>query len=691
MARFWPNALTTIACLSFAGVALAEKDRPCCANCIGAAVAPGAGEGDPDPADWVPMPMLITELEPEQATLYTTGERVMIQPRAVWRPMCGSDPAAVTIEELEQAWERHQADFADANEVEVLGAGRSARGSGLNILFNLSPAVPAVAEDALAEVEAYIESQFGDPVTVSVNVTFDSLGGGVLGFASSSSSDQFYSTVRNSLQNGADGNDTIQDDLPGGSSIPVRYTSTSQSVTNENVITVNRATFKATIGSLSTGVDVSITINSDFNWDYDPSNGVPGNRTCFQSVMVHEVGHGLGFVTDADSFFASTGLLDIYRFARNDTVSGNNIDANPDNLSEFASTARMIDADDPSTSADNFEVDPIIDFISVEYRMADGFPNQASHFREQSNNIGIMDPSIASGTTFFPNFYRTSDLTAFDAIGWDFPPAAPTDFGPIFPVNGDPMVQLDAIIQWEQAVGASQYTLLIDDNSNFSSPAVNVTTGTNTEYQLQPADLDPNTQYFWRVDAINGIGTTSITPSGLSFTTTVAVPGSFNLTSPPNLASDVDVAPLLEWNPSVGVDEYRVQVSVSTLFLTNPVDLVVPGGQTSFQVAGNALDPNTTYFWRVIATNVAGDTTSVPSAARFTTADEQEPVNTCTFDFNNDGFVDGADFGDFGAAFGASTGDPSYSDQADSNDDGVVDGADFGDFGAEFGRADCLD
>ncbi len=69
---------------------------------------------------------------------------------------------------------------------------------------------------------------------------------------------------------------------------------------------------------------------------------------------------------------------------------------------------------------------------------------------------------------------------------------------------------------------------------------------------------------------------------------------------------------------------------------------------------------------------------------------EELEENICRFDFNNDGAVDGADFGDFGAAFGSATGDADYSEQADSNSDGVVDGADFGDFGAEFGRADCL-
>ena len=66
------------------------------------------------------------------------------------------------------------------------------------------------------------------------------------------------------------------------------------------------------------------------------------------------------------------------------------------------------------------------------------------------------------------------------------------------------------------------------------------------------------------------------------------------------------------------------------------------------------------------------------------------PVNDCQFDFDNNGSVDGADFGTFGAAFGSMMGDANYNPQADSNNDGVVDGADFGALGAEFGRTDCL-
>jgi hypothetical protein len=33
--------------------------------------------------------------------------------------------------------------------------------------------------------------------------------------------------------------------------------------------------------------------------------------------------------------------------------------------------------------------------------------------------IGIMDPAFSYGETFYPNFLRASDITLFDALGYD--------------------------------------------------------------------------------------------------------------------------------------------------------------------------------------------------------------------------------------------------------------------------------
>ncbi|MEM1422710.1 MAG: hypothetical protein AAGH64_01780 [Planctomycetota bacterium] len=67
------------------------------------------------------------------------------------------------------------------------------------------------------------------------------------------------------------------------------------------------------------------------------------------------------------------------------------------------------------------------------------------------------------------------------------------------------------------------------------------------------------------------------------------------------------------------------------------------------------------------------------------------PINTCPADFDNDGDVDLGDFGIFGGAFGATSGDPNYNPSADFDSDHDTDLGDFGVFGTQFGRTDCLD
>src|SRR5262249_42343309 len=139
---------------------------------------------------------------------------------------------------------------------------------------------------------------------------------------------------------------------------------------------------------------------------YDPSNGLGGES--FQDVLVHECGHALGFTSGADFRFHDMEALDIYRFQR----TGGGHDYNPDTTAEFKVRPRLVSFDDPNN-------DVVVDVITVEYRMSDGDPYQAGHFREQSDNIGLMDPALANGETHYPNFLSAADLKMLDAIGYD--------------------------------------------------------------------------------------------------------------------------------------------------------------------------------------------------------------------------------------------------------------------------------
>ncbi len=365
------------------------------------------------PLNWrAQQPRLFVPLPPEVSTLYATGEQVVLDSNyEVWRPMCFNQ-APMTMAELTASRASHEAEFAPGQPITVVDSPRTGRMSNVNIVFNLGASVPAAAVTSFTRAETYLESQFGDPITVTVNVSFANLGSGIIGATSSATiANRAYSTVRAGLIAGKDSNDTIQDFLPAGTTIPVRYVGTSATVTAENLLEVNRANYKATIGT-SSGNDGSMQYNSSFNFDYDPSNGITGSQTSLTDVIIHEVGHALGFVSSADNQGGGVmHMLDVIRFQNTDGTG----DYNPDTTAEFSTTPRTVDYNTPNDDA-------ISDIISGEWRMSDGTPYQASHFREQSANIGIMDPAFAGGQTFYPNYFKTSDTSVFDAIGWDYPP-----------------------------------------------------------------------------------------------------------------------------------------------------------------------------------------------------------------------------------------------------------------------------
>lgn len=351
-------------------------------------------------------PVYIEPGPPVAAVRYRDGQPELLQTHTVWRPFCGSDTTNLTVAELKTIAERANA-AAAAFPPPAMRLGGPPK---FDLIFNITSALPAGAEEALLEVERYIEAQFFDPITVTVNFQFASLPPGVLGSTGSSYTSASFTNTRNGLQADMDGSDSIQTHLPGGASLPVRYDGNSGTVTNESTVFITRANYRAAIGSVS-GSAASITFSSNFSWDYTPP-AISGGTTCFQSVIVHEVGHALGFVSAADFRPFDVEMLDLYRFQRSD---GAGTDHNPDTLAEFSTTARMVDQNAPGTDDDVNS-----DLISVEWRMSDGNPNQASHFRDNAN-IGIMDPTIGSGQTFYPNFYRTADLDMFDAIGYDYP------------------------------------------------------------------------------------------------------------------------------------------------------------------------------------------------------------------------------------------------------------------------------
>lgn len=301
----------------------------------------------------------------------------------------------------------HNADFANPSLVRVIDSdgGRGAR-AGLDIVFVLGASVPAAAIPSFAAAEAYLQSQFtGDTMTVTIPISFAALSPDVIGGTGSSYGSLTWASTRSTLVAGMDGNDTIQNSLPSGTTIPVRYSSSS--TTNETQCFWTFANFKANDGTVA-GNDATMQYSTAFPFDFDPSNGVSAGTISLQDVVIHETGHAMGFTSGVDFRNRDIEVLDVFRFRRTDG-SG---DFNPDTTAEFTARPRWGVFNNPNDDV-NFDI------ISAEYRMSDGSPYQASHFREQVPNIGIMDPAFDYGETYYPNFFATSDLTVFDAMGYN--------------------------------------------------------------------------------------------------------------------------------------------------------------------------------------------------------------------------------------------------------------------------------
>ncbi len=359
------------------------------------------------------LPVFIERGPFKQSVLYANGAVVPVETETVWKPLCIDGSAKITVDDLRQiarisrlAAATHPAPEA---QVQNVAGGPSPR---FDIVFHPTTPLPAEAASALKKIEKYVEAQFTDPVTVTINFAFAPLGSGILGATSSNYASVTWPNMRDALTSGMDLDDVIQEFLPPGSTIPVRYDGNTSSVTNENRVFVTIANFRAAVGTIS-GTAASMTFNSSFAWDYDPPVFEVGGTFDFRSVITHEVGHALGFTSGADFRTNDMEALDVYRFQRSD---GAGTDNNPDTYAEFTVTARMVDQNAPGTNDDVNS-----DLLIAEYQMSDGVPSQASHFHDQFPPIGIMDPNFAPGQTLYPHFFLPPDLAMFDAIGWDYP------------------------------------------------------------------------------------------------------------------------------------------------------------------------------------------------------------------------------------------------------------------------------
>jgi hypothetical protein len=291
-----------------------------------------------------------------------------------------------------------------------------------NISINASPSLSSnsAALAAFNRAAQQWMAKIADPVTINIDAGLAVLGGNTIGSTSSVFLQGNYATIRGAMV--ADGANETDDGIT--AFLPSTLSAQLPSgITLSGNMVATKANLKALeftgLDTLFGSTDATITFNSNFNFDYDNTDGVGAGLVDFETVAAHEIGHALGFVSIVDTVDSAransqTGSispmpLDLYRFDEN-TAS------DPATNQQFNTFARELN----SGTTSNF------DEIANEWRMSTGVSTgdgrQASHWKDDSlfgSLIGIMDPTLPNAVI---EMVSGSDLRALDLIGYEIVP-----------------------------------------------------------------------------------------------------------------------------------------------------------------------------------------------------------------------------------------------------------------------------
>lgn len=189
------------------------------------------------------------------------------------------------------------------------------------------------------------------------------------------------------------------------------------------------------------------------------------------------------------------------------------------------------------------------------------------------------------------------------------------------PANGVTTSDRSPDFSWTVSTETDFYRLEIDNNSNFSSPEFVEEPITATSFSMSsapPYALNPGGNYFWRVVAVNNLGTQVSSPASRSFTVPAQAPAAFALLSPEDGSTGVGRNPTFFWNQSNDADTYTIKVDDNADF-SSPVISVAGLTQANYTWSGAPLNPTTQYYWMVTSTNSIGSVVATPGTISFTT------------------------------------------------------------------------
>ncbi len=243
------------------------------------------------------------------------------------------------------------------------------------------------------------------------------------------------------------------------------------------------------------------------------------------------------------------------------------------------------------------------------------------------NDEDFSSPEVLEGTenlAYTPTVFLDDDnyfwrVRSFNvdnrSLGWSSsqtftidtqPPSAPVL---TLPENNKVVDTSTPTFEWSSPEPGGSYTLAIDNDSSFSSPALERSGLSDNTYTLTKGEALANGMYYWRVRFMDRAGNSG--PWSENFALTVhAPPGRPTLLLPPDNTVDNDPTPYFEWEKGLSADNYRLLVDSENTFSPPFIDNVLLGATVDNWTKPDPGYTDGNYWWKVITINLFGENES---------------------------------------------------------------------------------
>ena len=320
----------------------------------------------------------------------------------------------------------------------LTGGSRAAHA--LDFQFNAAAGTPQQVIDGFTAAGQRWSAIFSDEVTLRIDIDFRSLGSNSLGETTNYYENLSWINVRSKMVADAKSSDDALAvaQLPSVDGIPILINRTSNSPTGSGSATpyldndgdANNTMLRMSLANervlglvaRPNVADAAVVFNKDFQWDFDPLDGIARNRYDFVGIATHELGHAMGVLSGVDTLDAATTPLADHALAA----------VTPMDLFRFSDASRLSGAIDFTADARGkyFSIGDGTQ-IALATGVNHGDGSQASHWKDNAD-AGIFDPSFADTEllTISANDRRLLDVIGYDrASSWSWARPASGEWG----------------------------------------------------------------------------------------------------------------------------------------------------------------------------------------------------------------------------------------------------------------------